>query len=81
MNLPKHINLVIEHNPHKASYMTVEEWCKHVEIEWISMEEEWLAKNNNEMWTIIRYPDNPVGSYSESAFDLQNLLIYIQNHY
>ena len=81
MKLPKHINLIIEHNPHKASYMTVEEWCKHVEIEWISLEEELLAKKKDEMWTIIWYPDTPVGSYSNSASDLQDLLIYIQNHY
>jgi hypothetical protein len=81
MKLPKHINLSIEHNPHKPSYLTVEEWGKCIEIDWISTEEEILAKKNDEMWTIHWHPNNLVGSYSESAFDLQELLSYVEDVY
>lgn len=81
IKLPTHINLSLEHNPHSASYMSVEEWEKCVEISWISEEERSLAIKHDSMWSIVWYPDNPVGSYSESAHDLKELLDYVDRHY
>ena len=54
MKLPKHVNLVIEHQPQTANYETVEEWMRlgadHAEIlpedaeEMILTGEAWLLQ-------------------------------------
>ena len=63
MKLPKRkASLIIEHNPHKNYYETVEEhvngFCPD---SWASEEERVNSIMGNELWTIQWYPETPVG--------------------
>ena len=82
LKFPKHYaSLHLEHNPHKAYYLTVSESVRDQDHgfrddDWISEEQKQKAINTNDVWTLQWYPDTPVGFYIKSAADLEALLEY-----
>lgn len=68
MTFPKHINLTIEHNPHKSFYENAGEYIgdKFANDAWgdddfVSIEDKQKCIETNDFWTIQWYPDTPVG--------------------
>lgn len=81
MILPKHINLEIEHNPHKTDYETAEQYIKKMfscdcwDIkDFISEEDKAECVKNNDFWTLHWYPDTPVGFCTIIASTLEKAL-------
>jgi len=76
---PKHFTLHLTHNPHKASYRTVQEEIDDEEHgytmdRWVSAEQREKAISTNECWILQWYPETPVGFCLLSAADLDVLL-------
>lgn len=63
MNLPHHINLTIEHQPHAICYETVEQWLES-EREMVEPSANDRAEmiRTGEVWLLNWCPDTPVGS-------------------
>lgn len=58
---PKHHSLLIEHNPHKDSYQTVEAYLLEYEsIEQMNYEDYNKCLELNELWTCQFYPRTPI---------------------
>lgn len=81
MLFPKHINLVIEHNPHKLNYQSVEQYLSYLkdldaERDFPSEASKQEAINQNELWEMVWYPETPVGSYMIAAHSLDVLLAF-----
>jgi hypothetical protein len=77
MNLPKHICLSIEHNPHRGDYETVERWLELNDVRDaadISPEDRAAILASGEVWTISWCPDTPVGSCTVAAATLERAL-------
>lgn len=77
MNLPKHISLRIEHNPHRANYETVEQRLELNEVREdadITPEDRAEMQRTGEVWVIYWCPDTPVGSCSVAAATLEKAL-------
>lgn len=79
INWPKHINLLLEHNPHSTLYYsTVSDYLSGPDSpdpsEWISDEQRKKAIEKDELWVLTWYPSNPVGFYTMMACDLGALL-------
>jgi hypothetical protein len=83
MKFPKHeAALMLCHNDHKNSYMSVSEAIAnedHGYTNWVSEEQKQKAIQTNDCWYIQWYPDTPVGSYDVAAADLYVLLEYVNN--
>lgn len=77
---PKHeASLHLEHNPHKAYYLTVQQSIDDSdhgfrESDWVSEEQKQKAIATNDVWTLQWYPNSPVGFCLMSAADLDVLL-------
>jgi hypothetical protein len=72
---PPHLGgLIINHNPHKASYETVEEWMIQDGNDWASDEEREKAIATDSLWTIQWYPHTPIGSHTVAASTLSAAL-------
>ena len=77
LQLPKHIGLTIEHQPHEMNYETVEQW-----LEWnknrkyceVAPEDEAAIIESGEIWGVQWYPDTPVGFYAVAAATLDRAL-------
>lgn len=85
MKLPKHISLIIRHNPHRADYRTVEHWLDDylasatlgtgfTADEAIRPEDLAAIRASGEIWTIAWCPDTPVGSCEVVAATLERAL-------
>ena len=81
MNLPKHINITIEHNPHATIYESAEEYIKEKlasesweEHDFISEADKHECIRTNEIWTIQWYPNTPVGFNYVVASTLEKAL-------
>lgn len=79
MNLPKHINATISHNPHNAYYQTVREYLDDVcplvdEDDFESPEDMQECIDNDELWTLQIYPDTPIGFWSIGAPTFEALI-------
>ena len=74
--LPRHeASLIIEHQPHKAVYETVEGWIEEpFSYSWPSEAEKQKAIDTNQVWTLQWYPDTPVGFYCVAAASLEAAL-------
>lgn len=75
MNLPKHINLFIEHQPQATNYETVEQWMEHGD-EYADYPPADRAEmiRTGEVWVIHWYPDTPVGFHAVAAATLERAL-------
>ncbi len=79
LQLPRHINLSIEHNPHAVNYETVE---GHLASFYgaagpdIGDEEKGRAIELGELWVIQWYPTTPVGFFSVAASSLEAALAH-----
>lgn len=77
---PKHeASLHLEHNPHKAYYLTVQQSINDGDHGfrddcWVSEEQKQKAIATNDCWTLQWYPNTPVGFLMMSAADLDVLL-------
>lgn len=86
MKFPAHeASLSLEHNQHKAYYLTVAQSIAdsdhgYQEDCWISEEQKQKAIDTNECWTLQWYPRTPIGFYIKSAADLDALLNYVNTH-
>lgn len=74
--LPEHkCSLSLVHNEHRDYYQTVEQWASNREgMEWVSEEQRLKAIAEDNVWTIIWYPNTPIGSEWLAAYDLEVLL-------
>lgn len=76
--LPKHdASLHLEHNPHKAYYLTVQQSIDdkdHGFRDWVSDEQKQKAIDTNDCWTLQWYPHTPIGFCILAAADLDVLL-------
>ncbi len=75
MKLPKHINLMIEHNPHRANYETVTQWLDDENRSADVTDDdsaEMLA--TDEIWVIHWYPETMVGFCAVAAATLEKAL-------
>lgn len=76
---PPHETLHLEHNAHKAYYLTVQEEVNggalgYGDDAWVSPEQRQKAIDTNDCWTLQWYPNTPVGFCTMSAADLDALL-------
>lgn len=80
--LPKHDHgLTLEHNPHRATYTSAENWVHdNLEtVEWESEEEKATAIKDDSIWYLHWYPDTPVGFHSIAAPSLHDLMRFAAN--
>lgn len=77
LEFPKHdAGLQLEHNIHKSRYMTAAQWMENEghDYDWNSNEAKQRAIDTDEVWTLIWFPDTPVGSCMVAAPTLRELL-------
>jgi len=77
VKLPKHISLIIEHQPHSALYETVEQWlATNDDRDMADLEPEDREEilRTGELWVVHWYPDTPVGSCAVAAATLERAL-------
>lgn len=77
MNLPKHINLTIEHQPHATCYQSAAQWLETVDVfDAVDIEPADRAEmlRTGEIWEISWHPNTPVGSHSVAAATLERAL-------
>jgi len=77
--LPRHLNLTIEHNPHKAYYQTVEQWLDDdgpdaKDGDELRPEDRAAILATGELWTVQWYPNTPIGSVLVCAATLPRVL-------
>ncbi len=78
MKLPKHVSLSMEHNEHKAVYLTVQQYTDDISnIHWVPGDSRQRAYDSDDMWCVHWYPDTPVGFCSVYGHTLQEILDYI----
>ena len=72
MELPPHVCLTIEHNPHKSYYLDVRGYAASID----EMDHTELAacEAADEIWEIQWYPTSPIGSYRVWAATLDRAL-------
>lgn len=73
LELPKHINLSIEHQPHAVCYMTVDQWVGEDSgsIRLVDPDEMVRA---GEVWLVHWYPESPTGYCAVAASSLERAL-------
>jgi hypothetical protein len=79
---PKHkCSLDLEHNPHRVYHETVEAHEKTfltigftIEELWVSPLQRQLSIQAQEFWSLLWYPDTPIGFHRLFAYDLNTLL-------
>lgn len=78
--LPEHkASLCLEHNEHKSSYETIEEWAHFLGLEdeeWAAPEEREKAIREDSLWMLQWYPDTPIGFYRIAASSLEAIRDY-----
>jgi hypothetical protein len=78
MNLPNYISLTIDHNPHKVTYKSAQQWFEDKEIfdrsPDYSPEIRQKCIERDSIWQIIWYPDTPVGFCEVIAPSLEEAL-------
>lgn len=74
--LPCAGGLYIERDPHKAAYESVAEYCEGCSTrdDFADDEEFNEAVETNSFWTLIHYPDTPIGSYRYAGPTLEGVL-------
>lgn len=80
--LPRHINLSIEHQPHKSNYESIESYEQwrgsRAADDWASPEQREKAIATDNLWTVQWYPDSPVAFCFMMGADLDVLLARIK---
>ena len=82
IEFPKCMSFIIENNPHRFHYTTVQGFIDQIDngiilgpyMFWVSDEEKLKAIKNDEMWSLQFYPDTPLGSYMIYASSFEALL-------
>lgn len=81
IDLPKHMYLQIEHNPHAVNYEPLERWIQNMflsmglpEDEVIRPEDLAAIRATGEVWVIDWCPNTPVGSRMVIAATLERAL-------
>ena len=76
--LPPHkCGLYLEHNPHRDTYDTVEQWVEDHDIEdddWVTPEDRQRAIETDEVWTLQWYPETPAGFHFVAAATFEGLM-------
>ena len=75
-NIPHNGGLTLSHNAQRAVYQTAEEWLENNDdhFEWDSDEAKKRARQTASIWSLIWYPNTPVGFYSIAAPTLEELI-------
>lgn len=79
--LPTHISMSIEHNPHKVYYETIEQYLKYEPSEWISEKDYQTCIENDELWELYWHPHTPVGSCTLYGYNLESLFEIAKTYY
>jgi hypothetical protein len=78
--LPRHeASMTIEHNAHRATYETVEDYAEFREWDdgnWVSVAERDRSFATQELWEIQWYPNTPIGFSVRAASSLHALLTH-----
>jgi len=85
MNLPRHISLTIQHNPHRGVYVPIDKWIEDYLLsatsgtgftadEVIAPADHAAILATGEVWIISWCPDTPVGSCCVVAATLDRAL-------
>ena len=76
MKLPKHHILSIEHNPHKSSYETVQQYLDNYDhLKALIIEEDLkICIESNELWQIQWYPFTPISFNVVISYSLERCL-------
>jgi hypothetical protein len=77
MNLPRHIELSIHHNPHRGDYETIERWLELNEQRdgaEITPADRAAILATGELWVVRWYPETPVGWCAVAAATLPRAL-------
>ena len=74
--LPCQGGLYLERDPHKSSYESVQTYCEDssTRSDFADDEEFQEAVDADSFWTLIHYPDTPVGSYRYAGPTLEGVL-------
>ncbi|MCP4677701.1 MAG: hypothetical protein GY854_19730 [Deltaproteobacteria bacterium] len=80
--MPPHAGgLQLGHNPHKASYETVERYEQGIEyFDWISEEERKAAIETDSIWVLQWYPKTPIGFLCIAASSLEAIIKYLESN-
>jgi hypothetical protein len=79
MNLPQDkFGLTLDHNPHKAVYDTIVDWIGESDghATWESEEMKQKAIEDDNVWTLVWYPDTTLSFFFIAAPTLEDLLRY-----
>lgn len=77
IKFPKHdFGLILEHNPNKLSFSTVDQHIKQYNLDFISEEDKTLSIKNDDLWVLTWYPENSVGHFIIAASSLEKLLYF-----
>jgi hypothetical protein len=76
MRFPNHAaSLTLEHNDHKGIYQSAADWIADNEMfDWRDDAAKQRAIETDSIWTLMWYPDTPVGSYDIAAPTLEEVL-------
>ena len=78
MNLPRHISLTIQHNPHRSMYMAVETWMDYRLLDAASTaigpDDMSEILRTQELWVIMWCPRTPVVTREVIAPTLERAL-------
>lgn len=83
---PKHIELHLQHNPHVASYHTVQKELERNpgyygdDDSWVSESQKLKAFETQSFWLMHWYPTTPVGFNIMMACDLEELLVWVKEN-
>lgn len=73
--LPTHkASLSLEHNEHKSSYESIEEWTAFLGLsddEWASPGEKEKAIREDSLWMLQWYPETPIGFHRIAASSIE----------
>jgi len=73
-NFPKHICLIIEHNPHKGSYQSIEEYFEYYPFSERNLGFFKECCELQEIWTAQWYPETPSGFHWTCAPTFEKLM-------
>jgi hypothetical protein len=74
-DLPPHYCLSIQHNEHKATYTSINDYLNEDYVkECISYEEAHLCLQKDEIWEVQLYPNTPIGFYKTCASTLREAI-------
>ncbi len=81
LDLPKHISLTIDYNPHKIYYETVAKYInpKAYRCDWINKDDQQYCIDNDYVIIVSWYPTMLIGEIRVAGSDLNKILEFIKD--